>query len=105
MQPSKNCAWGLWQCAKHCHGDGSKGGHPCSYIDWIRFLQTAIERARVYDKCAAKTGGAKLACQLDKALVNVGALFASQVEGNGRVSTEVDPRLAHDTGVNSPDIC
>ena len=64
--------------------------------------QTAIERARVYDKCAAKTSDAKLACQLDKALVNVGAFFANEVEGNGRVSTEIDPRLAHDTGVCSP---
>ena len=60
--------------------------------------QTAIERARVYDKCALELGDARLACQLDKALVNVGALFLERVEGGGRVSTEVDPRLAYNTG-------
>jgi hypothetical protein len=40
-----------------------------------------------YDKCSALSGPAKVACQLDKALVNVGTLFAQQIEG--RVSTEV----------------
>ena len=44
------------------------------------------------------TGEARLACQLDKALVNVGSLFLERVEGDGRVSTEVDPRLAYNTG-------
>lgn len=52
----------------------------------------------MYDKCALAAGDARSACQLDKALVNVGALFLDKVEGGGRVSTEVDPRLAYDTG-------
>jgi hypothetical protein len=38
----------------------------------------------------------RLACQLDKALTNVGALLSNQVEG--RVCTEIDPRLAKDQG-------
>jgi transaldolase len=38
----------------------------------------------------------RLACQLDKALTNVGALLSNQVEG--RVCTEIDPRLAKDKG-------
>ncbi|KAK9916495.1 hypothetical protein WJX75_003327 [Coccomyxa subellipsoidea] len=55
----------------------------------------AIENAINYDVCQAETGAAKLACEIDKATVNIGALFSRQVEG--RVSTEVDPRLAYDT--------
>jgi len=50
----------------------------------------AIEHGIQYDKC--QTDSDKLACILDKALANVGAIFAEQVEG--RVSTEVDPRAA-----------
>ena len=61
-------------------------------------MQRAIERARVYDKCSAAAEPARLACQMDKALVNVGALFLERVAGSGRVSTEVDPRLAYSTG-------
>jgi transaldolase len=61
----------------------------------LQQFKTAVERALVYDKCAALGGDAKAACQLDKALVNVAAIFAQQVEG--RVSTEVDPRTAFDT--------
>lgn len=38
----------------------------------------------------------RLSCQLDKALANVGALLSTQVEG--RVCTEIDPRLANDKG-------
>ena len=57
--------------------------------------QVAVERAVVYDKCAGLSGADKEACQLDKALVNVAAIFAQQVEG--RVSTEVDPRAAFDS--------
>lgn len=34
--------------------------------------------------------------QVDKALVNVGSMFLETV--TGRVSTEVDPRIAYDTG-------
>lgn len=33
--------------------------------------------------------------QLNKTLANVGALFSKEVEG--RVSTQLDPRMAHDT--------
>ena len=55
----------------------------------------AIEHGIQYDKC--KTDSDKLACILDKALANVGAIFAEQVDG--RVSTEVDPRAAYDTGL------
>ncbi len=44
------------------------------------------QRATFYSGCT----------QVDKAMVNVGALLAEQV--SGRVSTEIDPRLAHDTG-------
>lgn len=58
-------------------------------------LQMAIEHGIQYDKCQLETGS-KLACILDKALSNVGSIFAEQVEG--RVSTEVDPRDAYDTG-------
>ncbi|CAL5225633.1 g8489 [Coccomyxa viridis] len=55
----------------------------------------AIENAINYDKCHSKKGEDRLACLLDKATVNIGTLFSKQVEG--RVSTEVDPRLAYDT--------
>jgi transaldolase len=58
--------------------------------------QTAIERAVSYNKCASLTGDARKACVFDKALVNVGALFAAKV--GGRVSTEVDSRCARDAG-------
>ena len=57
----------------------------------------AIEHGIQYDKCQTEASS-KLACILDKALANVGALFAEQVEG--RVSTEVDPREAYDTGMS-----
>ena len=56
----------------------------------------AIERALTYEKCLLELEGmAKRACQYDKALANVGALFSQQVAG--RVSTEVDPQVAYDT--------
>ncbi len=51
------------------------------------YLQIAIENAINFDVCQAKTGAAKLACEIDKATVNIGALFSKQVEG--RISTEV----------------
>lgn len=53
-----------------------------------------------YDKCLAHKGDARLTCQLDKALTNVGSLLASRVEG--RVCTEIDPRLANDAGMQVP---
>lgn len=56
----------------------------------------AIEHGIQYDKCQTDASS-KMACILDKALANVGAIFAEQVEG--RVSTEVDPREAYDTGL------
>lgn len=59
-----------------------------------REYQMAIEHGIQYDKCQTESAG-KLACILDKATANVGAIFAGQVEG--RVSTEVDPREAYDT--------
>lgn len=63
----------------------------------LLFLQNAVMHAMAYPKCAAAPHPAqKLSCQLDKALVNVGALLAEQV--SGRVCTEIDPRLAGDKG-------
>lgn len=58
--------------------------------------QNAIEASLNYDKCLAHKGDARLTCQLDKALTNVGSLLANQVEG--RVCTEIDPRLAKNAG-------
>lgn len=59
-------------------------------------LQNAIEASLNYDKCLAHKGDARLSCQLDKAMTNLGTLLANQVEG--RVCTEIDPRLANDAG-------
>ena len=50
-------------------------------------MQAAIERALTYDKCLGLEGQDRLACFLDRATINVGAMFAKQVQG--RVSTEV----------------
>jgi transaldolase len=44
----------------------------------------------------ARLPAVSTALQVDKALVNVGAMFLETVKG--RVSTEVDPRIAFDTG-------
>jgi len=49
-------------------------------------LENAIAAARTYSK--------DIDIQVAKAFVNVGALLAEQV--SGKVSTELDPRLAHD---------
>jgi transaldolase len=49
-----------------------------------------------FDGCRAVEGAERAQCQLDKALVNVGALMAQEV--SGRVCTEVEPRFAHSTG-------
>lgn len=57
---------------------------------WI-LQQIAIENAMYYDACHTDTsnnGAGKLACEIDKATVNIGAMFSKQVEG--KVSTEVD---------------
>lgn len=56
-----------------------------------------------YDRCYPLSGEAKLSCQLDKALANVGAILAKEVEG--RVCTEVDPRLADDKGECCASVC
>lgn len=58
--------------------------------------QSAVAGALAYDKCLIEVKDLRIACQLDKAIVNVGSILAGTVEG--RVSTEVDPRLADDTG-------
>lgn len=60
----------------------------------MKLYQNAIEASLNYDKCLAHKGDARLTCQLDKALTNVGSLLAGRVEG--RVCTEIDPRLAND---------
>lgn len=56
--------------------------------------QAAIESALAYGKCLVDAKN-KFSCFLDKALVNVGADLSRVVPG--RVSTEVDPRLAYDS--------
>ncbi|PSC70606.1 putative transaldolase [Micractinium conductrix] len=60
----------------------------------MRRYQFAIQQARFYDKCQLEGGNDVVSCQVDKALVNVGSMFLETV--TGRVSTEVDPRIAHD---------
>eukprot|EP00475_Leptophrys_vorax_P037710 TRINITY_DN6537_c0_g1_i1.p1 TRINITY_DN6537_c0_g1~~TRINITY_DN6537_c0_g1_i1.p1 ORF type:complete len:248 (+),score=26.62 TRINITY_DN6537_c0_g1_i1:94-837(+) len=54
----------------------------------------AIRNALAYGKCMLESGN-KMSCFLDKALVNVGKELTKDV--SGRVSTEIDPRLAHNT--------
>lgn len=61
----------------------------------MRRFKFAIEQARFYDKCNLASGADRTSCQVDKALVNVGSMFLETV--TGRVSTEVDPRIAYDT--------
>ncbi len=58
--------------------------------------QNAIVSAMNFDKCRSLSGVEKAQCQLNKAMVNVGAMFAKEVQG--RVCTDVDARLANDTG-------
>ncbi|GBG00054.1 transaldolase [Raphidocelis subcapitata] len=60
----------------------------------LKPFMTAIENSLKYDKCLSLSGDARSSCQLDKAMANVGAMLAGQVEG--RVATELDPRLAND---------
>ncbi|GJP33932.1 hypothetical protein CLOM_g11250 [Closterium sp. NIES-68] len=55
----------------------------------------AIKSALAYGKCMVAAEDDKLSCFLDKALVNVGKELSLDV--SGRVSTEVDPRIAHNT--------
>lgn len=60
----------------------------------LKPFANAIENSLTYDRCLKLTGGARATCQMDKALANVGSMLAQQVEG--RVATELDPRLADD---------
>lgn len=60
----------------------------------MRPYQNAIAASLNYDACRSLSGEERLSCQLDKALVNVGGMLAGTVEG--RVCTEIDPRLAKD---------
>lgn len=59
-------------------------------------FNSAIETALAYNECYLKdTIESRLSCFTDKALVNVGSTLAKLVPG--RVSTELDARLAYDT--------
>jgi len=58
-------------------------------------FKNCLAGAQAYDKSKELEGSARLACQLDKAMTNIGSILAGRVEG--RVSTEVDPRIANDT--------
>ena len=57
-----------------------------------REFESALAGALAYDKCRLRGGGADTLCLLDKAMVNLGADLAYIV--SGRVSTELDARLA-----------
>eukprot|EP01025_Chloroclados_australasicus_P008794 TRINITY_DN1323_c0_g1_i1.p1 TRINITY_DN1323_c0_g1~~TRINITY_DN1323_c0_g1_i1.p1 ORF type:complete len:430 (-),score=38.34 TRINITY_DN1323_c0_g1_i1:327-1502(-) len=57
-----------------------------------RIYKNAIVTARTYQKCVGMDEESTLSCQYDKALANVGALFAEQV--SGRVSVEVCPQAS-----------
>jgi transaldolase len=59
-----------------------------------REFEAALTGALAYDKCRLAGGGADTRCIMDKALVNLGADLAAIV--SGRVSTEIDARLARD---------
>ncbi|MCO5547666.1 hypothetical protein L7F22_001117 [Adiantum nelumboides] len=59
-------------------------------------FNSAIETALAYNECYLKdTIESRLSCFTDKALVNVGSILSKLVPG--RVSTELDARLAYDT--------
>jgi len=58
-------------------------------------MQFAIEQARYYQSSGLQ-GTERTAIQVDKALANVSAIMLESI--SGRVSVEIDPRLAHDTG-------
>lgn len=61
--------------------------------------ENAITAALTYEQCrSAPSASARASCALDKALANVGALLLGAGGVEGRVATEVDPRLARDTG-------
>lgn len=59
-------------------------------------FNSAIETALAYGECYLKESiESRLSCFIDKALVNVGSELAKLVPG--RISTELDARLAYDT--------
>ncbi|XP_057976630.1 uncharacterized protein LOC131163850 [Malania oleifera] len=58
-------------------------------------FRSAVETALADSQCYAAESSVRLSCFFNKALVNVGADLAKLVPG--RVSTEVDARLAYDT--------
>jgi hypothetical protein len=62
-------------------------------------VQNAITSSLTYQRCLAHSGKERLACQLDKAMANVGALLAEQV---AKVAVEVDPRVSGDAGRQRP---
>ncbi|KAK9809892.1 hypothetical protein WJX72_001155 [[Myrmecia] bisecta] len=57
--------------------------------------KAAIERAMRYEKCSMLHGDERLACVLVAAMCSLGALISESVPG--RISMELDPRLAYDT--------
>mmetsp|Transcript_25893 Transcript_25893/g.56419 ORF Transcript_25893/g.56419 Transcript_25893/m.56419 type:complete len:389 (-) Transcript_25893:900-2066(-) len=61
----------------------------------LKPYENAVIAAINYDRCRNLSGADRTTCQFEKALVNVGSLFAKEVEG--RVSTEVNPALANDS--------
>ncbi|GMH09514.1 hypothetical protein Nepgr_011355 [Nepenthes gracilis] len=66
----------------------------CGLPDTI--FKSAVDTALAHSDCVViENPDVRLSCFLNKALVNVGAELAKLVPG--RVSTEVDARLAHDT--------
>nr|DAD47842.1 TPA_asm: hypothetical protein HUJ06_017778 [Nelumbo nucifera] len=66
----------------------------CSLPDTI--FRSAVETALADSECyGQKDPGVRMSCFLNKALVNVGGDLSKLVPG--RVSTEVDARLAYDT--------
>lgn len=58
-------------------------------------FKNCLAGAAAYDKSKSLQGIDRTACQIDKAMTNIGSVLADRVEG--RVSTEVDPRVAYDT--------
>jgi hypothetical protein len=74
------------------------GPLPRAVAEWVPLLlspQNAIAASLNYSRCLALSGNDRTACQLDKAMANVGSMLAAEVEG--RVCTEVDPRLCNDS--------
>lgn len=85
-------------CSAICLCDPPVCPSPWLWPDWFLLLlspQNAISASLNYSRCLALSGNDRLACQLDKAMANVGAMLAAEVEG--RVCTEVDPRLCNDS--------